>query len=82
MAEKKIRIDYFAILREERGLEQETVTTETQTALQLYRELAARHNFSLKEYSVRVSVNEEIVNWHEELKDGDWVVFIPPVAGG
>jgi MoaE-MoaD fusion protein len=31
---------------------------------------------------VRVAVNEEYAGWHDEVRPGDRVAFIPPVAGG
>jgi molybdopterin converting factor small subunit len=31
---------------------------------------------------LRVAINSEFGDWTAPLKDGDAVVFIPPVAGG
>ena len=31
---------------------------------------------------VKVAVNDEFREWSAPLRDGDFVVFIPPVAGG
>jgi len=78
----EISIEYFAILREQRGLERETLTTNSQTAAELYQELQVAHQFSLSPASVRASINEKMVDWNHPLQEGDTVVFIPPVAGG
>ena len=79
---KKIHIQYFAVLREERGLNEETVETTAQTALDLYRELRHKFNFRLPVDVLKVAVNDEFVHWETPLKGNDHIVFIPPVAGG
>jgi molybdopterin converting factor subunit 1 len=79
---KTIHVEYFAILREQRGLKQEELTTEAATAAEFYDELRARHGFTLEAGRLRVAVNDEFVPWGSPLDAGDTVVFIPPVAGG
>ena len=79
---KTIQIQYFALLREERGLTQETIKTDLATARQLFDELKTKHHFSLGQERLNLAVNEEFQPWDTFLKDGDEVVFIPPVAGG
>ena len=79
---KTIHLAYYALLREERGLDQETITTDVRTALELYNDLQAQHNFSLNEISLKVSINDTFLPWQTKLKDRDCVVFIPPVSGG
>ena len=77
-----LRIQYFAILREQRGLTTETLTTAAATPAALYDELRARHGFTLPGDRVRAAVNDEFVAASAPLREGDRVVFIPPVAGG
>ena len=77
-----VAVRYFAILREERGREEEAVTTGAATAAELYAELRARFSFSLSAERLRVACNGDFVPWNHPLRDGDLVVFIPPVAGG
>jgi molybdopterin converting factor subunit 1 len=77
-----VRLEYFALLREQRGLDAETVETAATTARALYRELAASHGFTLPEARVRVAVNNAFASWDRALAANDTVVFIPPVAGG
>jgi sulfur-carrier protein len=77
-----VSVAYFAILREQRGLNEESLSTEARTPGELYAELLTRHGFTLGSRFVRVAVNEEFVAMDKPLADGDEVIFIPPVAGG
>jgi len=78
----RVRLRYFALLRDEAGCGDEVVETTAADATGLYEELAARHGFSLERDRLRVAVNAEFADWSRALADGDEVVFIPPVAGG
>jgi molybdopterin converting factor small subunit len=44
--------------------------------------LQDRFAFTLPIQNLRVAINGEFQNGTASLKDGDSVVFIPPVAGG
>jgi molybdopterin converting factor subunit 1 len=77
-----VHVQYFAILREQRGLTEEKVATSAMTPNALYEELRARHGFTLPGDRVRAAVNEEFVAGSAPLREGDRLVFIPPVAGG
>jgi len=77
-----VRLEYFALLREQRGLASETVQTAAVTARDLYRELASAHGFTLGVERVKVAINNEFASWDRALAANDSVVFIPPVAGG
>ncbi len=77
-----VSIQYFAILREQRGLSDEKLATTAATPAALYDELRARHGFALPGDRVRAAVNDAFVASTSELRDGDRIVFIPPVAGG
>jgi molybdopterin converting factor subunit 1 len=79
---KTVLVRYFALLREQRGLAEERVTTSAATAAELYEELRLRHRFSLPAASLRVAVNDEFAGWGDAVREGDALVFIPPVAGG
>lgn len=76
-----VSIEYFAIFREHAGRDREQVSTSARTAGELYEELRARYAFP-SVGTVRVAVNDEFRDWQTPLTDGDFVVFIPPVAGG
>ncbi len=79
---KTVQVQYFAILREQRGLAHEVCATEAATAAELYAELRARHGFTLAPERLRVALNDEFAAWAAPLHEGDALVFIPPVAGG
>lgn len=79
---KNVRVLHFAKLREERGLDEETVETCACTAAGLYEELRFRHRLSLDSSSLRAAINGDFAPWDAPIADGDEVVFIPPVAGG
>jgi molybdopterin converting factor subunit 1 len=78
----KLRVAYFAWLREHAGADAEDLETDAGTPGELWAELEARHEFHADRASLRVAVNDEFAAWDEALSEGDQVVFIPPVAGG
>ncbi len=79
---KRIQVQYYALLRESRGTSQEIISTSAATAGALYEELKVKHGFQLPIALVRVAINNEFRPWETPLKPGDQVVLIPPVAGG
>lgn len=79
---RQIRVQYYALLREQAGRSDETLTTRSRTPRELYVELSQRYPFTLPADMLRVAVNAEFGDWTQPLKAGDSVVFIPPVAGG
>lgn len=79
---KAIQVQYFAILREQRGISAESVSTAADTPRALYEELRQRHGLSVPPELLRIAVNEEFAEWDTPLEPHDTVVFIPPVAGG
>jgi len=79
---KRIKVQYYALLREQAGRSEEALETTARTPRELYEELKARHPFSLAPEMLRVAVNAEFGEWTHALADGDSIVFIPPVAGG
>jgi molybdenum cofactor guanylyltransferase len=79
---RRVEVQYYASMREQAGRSSESLLTAAATPRELYRELEARHPFSLAPQMLRVAVNSEFADWEQRLNDGDTVVFIPPVAGG
>jgi molybdopterin-guanine dinucleotide biosynthesis protein A len=77
-----VKVQYYALLREQAGVSEEQLSTEARTPRELYEELKRRHPFSLAPDVLRVAVNAEFGDWSQPLREGDAVVFIPPVAGG
>ncbi|MFP4624450.1 MAG: MoaD/ThiS family protein [Gemmatimonadota bacterium] len=79
---KTVTLNYFAALREARGQSSETIETGSDTLLDLYEELRARHAFPLPASALQVAVNDDFAEWDRRVEEGDRVVFIAPVAGG
>ena len=82
VAPRRLRVQYFALLREQAGRSEESLESTAQTPADLYAELQTRHGFSLPTSMLKVAVNGEFGDWAQPLQAGDAVVFIPPVAGG
>lgn len=79
---KTIHIRYYAMLKERRGQDDETVKTMARTASDLYEELTRMHKFRFPHVKLKMAINDEFQDWNTELIDGDCVAFIPPVSGG
>jgi molybdopterin converting factor subunit 1 len=79
---RTLRIQYYAILREQAGRSEETLDTTAATPAELYDELRKRHPFQLNSTQLKVALNNDFSDWNTPLRHGDTVVFIPPVAGG
>jgi molybdopterin-guanine dinucleotide biosynthesis protein A len=79
---RRLRVRYFALLREQAGRSAEELETLAATPRELYEELRRRRGLTLAPEFLRVAVNDEFGDWRSELADGDTVVFLPPVAGG
>ncbi len=82
VAPRELRVQYFALLREQAGRREEAVTSSAPTPRELFAELSRRHGFTLAPEHLKVAVNSEFSDWSRPLVAGDQVVFIPPVAGG
>ncbi len=78
----EVCVEYVAVLKEQRGADEETLCTAAATPAELYAELTARHGFTLRPERMRVAVNACFVPWHVSLRPNDRVVFVPPVSGG
>jgi molybdopterin converting factor subunit 1 len=75
-----LNVRYFAVFRERAGCEAERLDTAAATPGELYATLHAR--LGLDPTLVRAAVNGEFVEMDHPLREGDEVVFVPPVAGG
>ena len=79
---RRLKVRYFAVLREQAGRSTEELETHAGTPRQLYDELRHLRGLTLAPEFLRVAVNDEFGDWRSPLSDGDTVVFLPPVAGG
>jgi len=78
----QLRIQYYALLREQAGRSEENLETLATTPAAVYAQLHARYGFTLGREQLKVAVNGAFSDWAHVLRPGDALVFIPPVAGG
>jgi molybdopterin synthase sulfur carrier subunit len=81
----KIRLRYFASLREAIGLGQEVIDTQATTVGQVRNELLAKaaiYQCLQRDKSVRMALNQIMVNETALLEDNAELAFFPPVTGG
>jgi sulfur-carrier protein len=82
----KVRVRYFASIREAIGAGSEPVETDAADVAALRDELIARggaHAASLaRGKAVRVALDQAMVDERQQLRDGCEVAFFPPVTGG
>ena len=79
----KIKLIYYASLREAIQKEKEVITIEKNTSLRnLYKILENRYKLLLDKETLRVAINDKYVCWETIIKENDQIVFIPPLSGG
>jgi molybdopterin converting factor subunit 1 len=81
----RVKILYFAAVRELRGVEEEVVELpDSASTVGAATAWLAQQNPALAEAlpSVRFAVNEAFASAEDLLHEGDVLAFIPPVAGG
>lgn len=79
---KSITVRYFALFRENAGIDEEQVCSDAKTAGDLFAELIDRHGSSEPLGHCKVAINDELADWDAPVNDGDTVLLFPPVAGG
>lgn len=79
---QRIEVRFFAMLREDAGCASVTVHTCAATPAELYAELQARYGLTFAPTLLRVAIDDRYASFTAPLRDGQRVVFIPPVAGG
>ena len=78
----KVTVRYFAVLRDQAGVSEEQIETESVSARQLIDELIRNRKLSLPSPLIRPAVDNRFVEDNFSLTDGCEIVLIPPVAGG
>ncbi len=79
----RLKVLYFAHLRDLVGSGEESVETSASTIAALRPELERRHSVLEGRWaSIRFAKNEAFAADDEALSDGDVVALLPPVAGG
>jgi len=79
---KLVKIHYYAAFHEAARLREEDWRSVAVTAAELYDEVAAHHGFRFDRSALRVALNDCVVPWESEIRDGDTAVFLAPYAGG
>lgn len=77
-----IQIEYFALLRSCARKGQEKLHLENTDAAALYGRLQERYGFPIPRDRIHLAVNDQFSPWNIPLRQGDRVVFVPPVSGG
>ncbi|OGR52102.1 MAG: hypothetical protein A2049_12375 [Elusimicrobia bacterium GWA2_62_23] len=78
----KIKVKYFALVGERRGVQTDDYETEAATARQLLREIEASKKIPLTTNISKAMVNGRFVEWDEPIRDGDLVTLLSPFSGG
>lgn len=77
----RVRVQYFAALREAAGCAEECLDTEARNLEELLHELRARHGFEYPRGRLRVGRNGRPADWNSGLAAGDRVSLMPPFSG-
>ena len=78
----KIKIIYFAGLREAVELDEEIIVL-PKGALPSDAQKLLNEKYDLNiDTNLKVAINDQFSDWDKELSNGDRLVFIPPVTGG
>ena len=78
----RVHLRYFAGIREALGRRDEALDVpDGATVADVWERLVARHP-ALRDQRYRPAVNQDYVDPATALRDGDEIVFIPPVSGG
>ncbi len=79
----KIKLLYFAELRDALGRSEEELETHATSIAALASELAARHDaIRARLGSIRFARNEAFASREDAIEGGDVIALLPPVAGG
>jgi molybdopterin converting factor small subunit len=79
---KTITVRYFAMFREHAGVDEETLTIDANSAVDVFRATQDRHGSSEPSGHCKVAINDVMASWDSPINDGDIILLFPPVAGG
>jgi len=75
-------VEYYALFKSCARKGEETLRLEDPAPGTLYDALRSKYRFPLEKHLVHLAVNDSYSPWDRPLRQGDRVVFIPPVSGG
>ena len=81
-SEKRVKVRYFASLRDQSGKSEEWLEESSVTLSEIYAKLRKKYGFLLEENELRVAVNGKFSEMFTRVQAADEIVFIPPVSGG
>ncbi len=79
---KKIKVKYFALIGERRGIQTDDYETEAGTARQLLHEIEAGRVIPLTTNITKAIINDKFADWDDPIADGDLVTLLSPFSGG
>jgi molybdopterin synthase sulfur carrier subunit len=79
---KTITVRYFAMFREHAGIEEESLSIDVATAVDVFNATRERHGSDEPSGHCKVAINDVMADWDSPVSDGDTVLLFPPVAGG
>ena len=80
---REIIVQYFASLREKRGLSEEIITTNANTPQELYQQLQKLYALNdAPAEALSVAINHVLDLWDKPLQTGDTVAFLSPYSRG
>ena len=77
-----IKMEYYALFRSCARKREEELHLESADAAALYDRLKERYGFPIPLDRIHLVVNDAFSPWNVPLRQGDRVVFVPPVSGG
>ncbi len=78
----KVRILYFARLRETLSIEEETIELPEGTTVETLLGILKNRHQALRRLRFLISVNAEYASPNRGLREGDVIALFPPVSGG
>ncbi len=79
---KKIKVKYFALIGERRGIQTDDYETEAGTARQLLHEIEAGRVIPLTTNITKAIINDRFADWDDPINDGDLITLLSPFSGG
>ena len=79
---KTITVRYFALFRDNADMAEESLSTDAETAADVFEETRSRHGSAEPTGHCKVAINDVLAGWDSPISDGDTVLLFPPVAGG
>lgn len=78
----KVRILYFARLRETLGIDEETIEIPEGARVETLLGILKNRHQALNRFRLLVAVNAEYASPNRGLREGDVIALFPPVSGG